>query len=123
MTITPFQIYLWQQLDQIIDVINGSLIIGIIVTIIGAFLWFMFDHDISESTHASIKKYVFRLHIPLLIFLTISKCLLPSSKTCAMIIAVPAIIDSKPIQKDLPEIYDMAVNALKEQFKTDKKEK
>lgn len=40
----------------------------------------------------------------------------PDSKTFGMMIVVPAIANSAPIQKDLPEIYNLAVEALKEKL-------
>lgn len=39
--------------------------------------------------------------------------LTPSSKNLALIYVLPRIADSKVIQKDLPELYDMAIVGLK----------
>ena len=41
---------------------------------------------------------------------------IPSSKTIAMMVAIPAIANSEPIQKDIPELYQLAKDALKEQI-------
>ena len=38
---------------------------------------------------------------------------LPNSKTIAVMVVVPALVESKAIQKDLPELYDMGIKALK----------
>ena len=40
----------------------------------------------------------------------------PSTKTIAVMYAVPAIVNSKPVQQDLPELYQMGVEALKSQL-------
>ena len=40
----------------------------------------------------------------------------PSTKTIAVMYAVPAIVNSKPVQQDLPELYQMGVEALKAQL-------
>lgn len=40
--------------------------------------------------------------------------LLPNSKQFAAIKVLPAIYESKAIQKDLPELYEVAVEFLKE---------
>lgn len=39
--------------------------------------------------------------------------LTPSSKNLALIYVLPRIADSKVIQKDLPELYDIAISSLK----------
>jgi hypothetical protein len=43
---------------------------------------------------------------------------LPSSKTIALMVVVPAVMNSEPIQKDLPELYQMAKEALKQTLET-----
>lgn len=40
----------------------------------------------------------------------------PSTKTVAVMYAVPAIVNSKPVQQDLPELYQMGVEVLKAQL-------
>lgn len=44
--------------------------------------------------------------------------LLPGSKTIAMMVVVPALVESKAIQQDLPELYELGVSALKSQLKS-----
>lgn len=43
----------------------------------------------------------------------------PSSKTIALMVVVPAVINSEPIQKDLPELYQMAKESLKQTLATE----
>ena len=40
----------------------------------------------------------------------------PSSKTIAMMVIIPEIAHSKVVQQDLPDIYNAAVKALKDQL-------
>lgn len=42
--------------------------------------------------------------------------LLPSSKTIALMYVLPEIANSKVMQQDVPELYDMAIKALKDQL-------
>ena len=42
--------------------------------------------------------------------------LMPSSKTVALMVVVPAIVNSQPVQKDLPEIYNAGIQMLKEKM-------
>jgi hypothetical protein len=43
----------------------------------------------------------------------------PSSKTIALMVVIPALLNSEPIQKDLPELYQMAKDALKQTLVTE----
>ena len=45
-------------------------------------------------------------------FLFFVASLMPSSRTIAVMVVAPAIINSEPIQKDLPELYKAAKDAL-----------
>ena len=42
--------------------------------------------------------------------------LMPTTKTLAAMYVLPRIAESEAIQKDLPEIWDLGVSALKQQF-------
>lgn len=46
--------------------------------------------------------------------------LMPDKQTVALMVVAPAIINSEPIQKDLPEIYQMAKDALKQTLQPSK---
>lgn len=47
----------------------------------------------------------------------LTRTLAPSSDTIAMMVVIPAIVDSKIVQQDLPELYNAAVGALKDSLK------
>jgi len=46
----------------------------------------------------------------------LATALLPSSRTIAAMYVLPRIAESRVIQTDLPELYDMAIGALKDQL-------
>jgi hypothetical protein len=50
------------------------------------------------------------------LFMGVLTAAFPSSKTIAVMYAVPAIVNSTAVQKDLPELYKMGVDSLKEQL-------
>lgn len=120
MSITPFQIYLWQQLDSLISTCGSVVIWMTIISVIGAAILAAMrcDGELSDiALSKSAKVYKFFV-CPFLFITLVLYAFLPTSKTVAMMIAIPAIIDSKPIQKDLPDVYNMALEALKNQINT-----
>lgn len=122
---TPLQIYLWQQADTL----NHSVAFAASLAFIGSvatFLWFfMHEKRYSESKseyenriekdHATGKRCL-KVFVPITTIMGLMAALMPSSKTIALMVALPAIANSEPIQKDLPELYKLAVDALKQQI-------
>lgn len=101
MEITPWTIYLWQLADNL----------GCAAFIAGVFLGFYYC--MMRATENYVSKAV-----PWGIGLSLATSLLtPSSKTIAMMIVIPAIADSKVIQQDVPDLYNAAVEAIKDQLK------
>lgn len=43
-------------------------------------------------------------------------CLLPDKKTVALMYVVPKLVNSSLVQKDMPDLYELGVKALKEQI-------
>ena len=105
---TPFTIYLWQLADSLKD------LFGIATLIFGGIAAFVLFISFLDDDKNSAKIGLVALLATLLsgAFAT----LIPSSKTIAMMVAIPAIANSEPIQKDLPELYQLAKEALKEQI-------
>jgi FtsH-binding integral membrane protein len=110
----PLLIYYWGQADTIIAALQ---IISTVVSIVGL-VSYLFG---VEEFH-SIIPVARKLMISGILGLFVS-VFLPSSKTTAAMVVIPAIIESKAIQQDLPEIYNAAVDALKAQLKDSKAEK
>lgn len=102
---TPFTIYLWQQVDVLHAALGIFLGVGSVVYATISFAGWV-DHDITP------KKWPLYYLVPMFVVFIF----IPSSKTIAMMVAIPAIANSEPIQKDLPELYQLAKDALKEQI-------
>lgn len=108
MSITPLQIYLVLQADTIINTFQVLTVISMVaLLILGIFALVCDGDDIAKIT-----KCMKILFIPIL-FCGTASALLPSTKTLAAMIVIPAIADSSVIQKDAPEIYKLAVDRLK----------
>jgi hypothetical protein len=116
---TPFTIYLWQQADSLKSALGTAafpcFVIGFIGTVATCIALTMEDDPEAEGKMRQLRKWsVGSLAIGF--FLASLAFLVPSSKTIAMMVAIPAIANSEPIQKDLPELYQLAKDALKEQI-------
>jgi hypothetical protein len=123
MTISPWLIYLWGIADELKFSLGFA---AFALCIFGGVLFFITligqgmsdihgSPEMSDGTAARIRGYVRRMlkfGIPAFIV----SCLIPSSKTIAIMVVLPAIVNSEPIQQDLPELYRIAVDALKEQL-------
>lgn len=120
MEITPLTIYLWQLADNVKAA--GALACALIT--IGAIIHLVWggmtldscpNEEQTERARSALK-IGRRLIIALAALLSLS-CLLPSSNTIAMMVVIPKIADSKVIQQDVPDLYNTAVEALKDQLK------
>jgi hypothetical protein len=73
------------------------------------------DADIDNMpTFLKKKRYWF-----LMVLLLLIGSLMPSSKDFALIYVLPKVADSQAIKQDLPELYDMAIDKLKDLMKED----
>lgn len=112
--ITPFTVYLVLQMDAII---TASQIIGAFCTIITAILYAIQallydDKGVQDALTKLPRKLIAWLAI---IFVPVS-VLLPKSSTLAAMLIAPAIANSEVVQKDVPELYNLAVEALKQKL-------
>jgi uncharacterized membrane protein YccC len=100
METSPFTVYLWQQADSLINLFIGMAVaFGVLAFVISLRVIKTFVALISAA----------------FVFAGLGM-ITPSSRTIAMMYAIPAIVNSEPIQQDLPELYDMAVKSLKDQL-------
>jgi Na+/melibiose symporter-like transporter len=126
MEISPFTVYLWQQADSLISLFQAASVISALASIALIIAVFAVadcskyspkeEKDAAESTSKSI---FFKGVIPSISLFVLSltlSFLTPSTKTVAVMYAVPAIVNSKPVQQDLPELYQMGVEVLKAQL-------
>ncbi len=116
---TTLAIYIWGLLDSFkvgcqaisaisIFVVGACILVGAITAGEVNFFPHLQNHK---------KKLIFLFGIGLL------SIFIPSSKTFAAMIVVPLIIESKMVQKDMPELYNAAVERLKESLIEIKAEK
>lgn len=117
MTISPWTIYFWQLADSIKSLTDNIGIISMFLALVPLMLIICSGGEVLEDAHigATLKKALKLGAIFGVVFSLIS-AFIPSSKTIAMMVVVPAVVNSEPIQKDLPELYKIGVEALKEQI-------
>lgn len=106
---SPWLIYLWQIADQVITVagLMGGICLFAGVILIG--VWKL--EEIEEA------KTLGRALLSIGVMAILIAMLTPSSRAIAYMIVIPAIVDSNVIQEDLPELYEFAIEALKDQLK------
>jgi hypothetical protein len=111
MNISPLTIYLWQLADKLIT--STAVVTGIACVAMAFTLMFCTfpDEGVREFARSKV-----RLSTLAFLSLFIFGSLIPSSKTIAMMIIIPEIAHSKVVQQDLPDIYNAAVKALKDQL-------
>jgi basic membrane lipoprotein Med (substrate-binding protein (PBP1-ABC) superfamily) len=112
MTISPWTIYLFGIADSIRSSLQFAVFIGVVVSFIYSFFTAC-DGEFKGRTLSKIAIPTFLVGV--------CAALMPSSKTIAMMVVIPAIVNSEPIQKDLPDLYRLGVDALKEQIKPESK--
>ena len=120
MTISPFYVYLWGQVESIASFMNG---LGWIIFILALFIGFvtmLSSTDIAKQEGGE-KMLSVLLSVTLGLVVVSGgvwgvEALIPNKKTMAAMFIVPAIVNSKPIQQDLPEIYNLAMQKLKEEL-------
>lgn len=124
MTITPAIMYWFTRLDQITEAITVVQILSIIAMLIFICIWLYNasyngdDDDTEVSIPRRITKWSFFIFI---VSMTIG-LFIPTSKQMAMIYVVPQITESQVVKQDIPELYDLGINALKDWLKENKKE-
>lgn len=100
-------------LISIIDNVRTLLAIGGALGLIWAFIIAFF---IMAETEDEIPKQLLPCAYVALFCMFIST-FIPSSKSIAMIYIVPKVLESKVIAEDLPELYTLAKEAMKEYIK------
>lgn len=121
MTITPATMYWFTRLDGIATFFS-------LLTFIGGFaflflLVFFVATKVDDTCEEPTKKVIsilFKTVAPIWLFGLIGVLFTPTSKEMAMIYVVPQITESQVVKQDIPELYDLGVNALKDWLKKDK---
>lgn len=114
MTITPATLYWITRLDNLCGLFTLIVVLGIaalVITIIAYFANEPYD-DVKASYHRWMKGFSITVFTILILGMFI-----PSSKEIAMFYVVPRIAESDVIKRDVPELYNMGVDALKDWLK------
>jgi len=136
MNISPLTIYLWQLADRLvppfatISVLLGVVSLVLFIVHMGSSSdaakyaaknkksnndgWLV-EMQESEVQRDSSMRFLKKTLCGFLFSLAVS-VLAPSSNTIAMMVIIPEIAHSKVVQQDLPDIYNAAVKALKDQL-------
>lgn len=112
---TPLNIYLWQTADSFDTSLS---MLSFVCAVPGTFLLLfsiLAEGDFEKTMLDACRKIGIRALVTCAIAATLAT-LLPSSKTIALMYVLPEIANSKVMQQDVPELYDMAVKALKDQL-------
>lgn len=134
MNISPLTIYLWQLADRFVWASCTITTILGVVSFVALVTWAVtwgntsMNRSLGEDHNAiaprvaqakenlpKCKMWAVRLVSGLLFWVGLS-AFLPSSNTIAMMVIIPEIAHSKVVQQDLPDIYNAAVKALKDQL-------
>lgn len=120
MTITPATLYWITRLDELCGLFAIIVFLGIVALIITVFAYFANDlyDDEKVRYHRWIKRFGLTVFTVLILGMFI-----PSSKEIAMFYVVPRIAESDVIKRDVPELYNMGVDALKDWLKNDTENK
>lgn len=121
MTITPATMYWFTRLDKITTFFEVVSLLGAIAFVISLIFFIVtkVDNTCEESTKKAMS-ILFKTITPIWLIAIIGVLFTPTSKQMAMIYVVPQITESQVIKQDIPELYDLGVNALKDWLKKDK---
>ncbi len=118
-TISPWLVYLVMQADNILGLFIGLTALSSFFAVALLSVWLvMAIHE--EKVPEDMKKWAIRCTF-ISCFLAILVTLIPKTKTLAAIIIIPKIANSEAIQKDLPDLYKLGVEKLKESLGQEKK--
>lgn len=125
MTITPATMYWFTRLDilnnffMFVTIIGG---LGIVFLVIGYYATSFSDYsEIDKEAHGIVAR-ILKWATPLWVACLIGALFVPTSKQMAIIYVVPALTESQVIKQDVPELYDLGINALKDWLKKDANE-
>lgn len=116
MTITPATMYWFTRLDRITDTFTLITVLGAFILLFLSLVYYATGNTNEVYEHNTVKG-ILKWLIPVWLFSLIGVLFIPNSKQMAMIYVVPQITESQVIKQDIPELYDLGVNAMKEWLK------
>ena len=128
MTISPWTLYWVLALDNIKDFCTIIMIVTTIALVLTSTI--LVTNSLAPLIDGKpLRAYKCSLYITLVLFVgsLIANALLPSTKQMAAIIVVPAVVNSKIVQEDMPreakELYKLTKDAMEEFLKKGKESK
>ena len=112
---TTTVIYLWGIADDLNNAAAGIWAAAFFLAAALLLISFFFQSENQDKEAAAAMTWAKRSLAIGLAFLA-AWVFIPSSKTIAAMVVIPAIAQSDVIKRDLPEIYSAAVNKLKEEL-------
>lgn len=122
MTITPATMYWLTRLNGITTLFAVITFIGVfalLFLIVGYYATMAGTSTNDENDHKTISG-VLKWFVPIWVVALLGLLFVPNTKQMAMIYVVPALTESQVIKQDIPELYDLSVNALKDWLKQTK---
>ena len=115
MTITPATLYWITRLDNLCGLFAFIVVLGTFAFVITTIAYFANDpyDDEKAGYHRWMKRFGITVFTVFILGMVI-----PSSKEMAMFYVVPRIAESDVIKSDVPELYNMGVDALKDWLKS-----
>lgn len=120
MTITPAIMYWFTRLDRITATFDIITLLGVFALLFLSIAYYATSSNTDEMYEHKVVKSVLKWLIPVWLFCLIGAMFIPNSKQMAMIYVVPQITESQVVKQDIPELYDLGVNALKDWLKQTK---
>lgn len=113
--------YWFTRLDGITNFFEIISILGSIGFLISLILFIISKvDDTCEEPVKKVMSILFKTITPIWLIAIIGVLFTPTSKQMAMIYVVPQITESQVVKQDIPELYDLGVNALKDWLKQTK---
>ena len=119
---SAFQLYVILKLDDLhkLATSGGVCAFTAMVSLVAVILWFAKTfggiNDAPAPQFDSPFKWAKRAAIGAFLLVSVVPTLTPTTKQAAVIWAVPQILESRAVQKDLPELYNLAVDWAKNQL-------
>lgn len=111
---TTWQMYWIVKLDDIISIFEGGMVMSMIVAVaLGLVGVFYLGED--EAPGEWVKRGMIWCLAVSATSLVIGSAI-PSTKQLAAIVVAPKLVNSKVIQKDIPELYELALDWTKKQL-------
>lgn len=123
MTITPATMYWFTRLDGIDNLFTIILVFGTFALVILCIANIIAKCNPEDAESPNIQKATSKWAKILLfpwVLALFGTLFVPTSKEMAMIYVVPQITESQVVKQDIPELYDLGVNALKDWLKQTK---